>query len=68
MTELLQWSAKPTAPNPHRTTTLEAQWLQELVDKYGDDYERMMWDKDLNPMQHTVAQLKRKIKKWKGTA
>jgi hypothetical protein len=28
----------------------------------------MMWDKQLNPMQHTPAQLKRKIKKWQETA
>jgi len=38
------------------------------VDKYGDDYDRMMWDKELNPMQHTPAQLKRKIKKWRETS
>jgi len=61
----MEWSEKPTIPNPHRTTILEGQWLQDLVDKYGDDYDRMMWDRDLNPMQHTAAQLKRKIRKWR---
>ena len=64
-TELSQIAAQPHIPNLRRTTTLEGQWLQKLVDTYGDDYDRMMWDKDLNPMQHTSAQLKRKIKKWK---
>jgi nucleolar protein 16 len=47
---------------------LERHWLQNLVDVYGDGYERMMWDKELNPMQHTAAQLKRKIKKWRETS
>lgn len=66
--ELLEFAAQPTVPNVRHTSSLEAHWLQQLVDKYGDDYERMMWDKQLNPMQHTPAQLKRKIKKWRETA
>ena len=68
MIELLEIAAKPSVPNIRHPSTLEAQWLQGLVDKYGDDYDRMMWDKELNPMQHTPAQLKRKIKKWRETS
>jgi nucleolar protein 16 len=66
--ELLEIAAQPSIPNIRHTSTLEGQWLQKLLDKYGDDYDKMMWDKDLNPMQHTPAQLKRKIKKWRETA
>jgi len=65
--ELLGLAAQPTIPNRRRASTLEAQWLQQLVDKYGEDYDQMMWNRDLNPMQHTPAQLKRKIKKWRET-
>ena len=67
MVELLVKASQPTIPNIRHTSTIEAQWLEKLVDKYGDDYDRMMWDKELNPMQHTPAQLKRKIKKWRET-
>ena len=65
--ELMEIASKPQLPNLRQSSTLEAQWLQKLVDTYGDNYDRMMWDKELNPMQHTVAQLKRKIKTWKQT-
>jgi nucleolar protein 16 len=65
--ELLNIASTPAVPNVRHTSSLEGQWLQKLVDTYGNDYERMMWDKELNPMQHTQAQLKRKIKKWKET-
>lgn len=65
--ELLDIAAQPSIPNIRHASTLESQWLQKLVDKYGDDYDKMMWDKELNPMQHTSAQLTRKIKKWRET-
>lgn len=67
MIGLLQIAAQPSVPNVRHTSALEAQWLQKLADTYGDDYDRMMWDKQLNPMQHTAAQLRRKIKKWRAT-
>ena len=68
MIELLEIASKPSVPNIRHAPDLESQWLQKLVDKYGDDYDRMVWDKELNPMQHTPAQLKRKIKKWRETS
>ncbi|KAF9112149.1 Nucleolar protein 16 [Mortierella sp. AM989] len=36
-------------------------WAAQLVEKYGDDYEKMFWDRKLNPNQQTVAQLKKRI-------
>jgi nucleolar protein 16 len=65
--ELLEIAAKPSIPNVRHTTEVEGHWIQKLVHTYGEDYERMMWDKELNPMQHTPAQLKRKIKRWRET-
>jgi nucleolar protein 16 len=64
----MEIAAQPSTPNIRHPSTLEVHWLQNLVNTYGEDYERMMWDKELNPMQHTPAQLKRKIKKWRETA
>ncbi|KAF9975403.1 Nucleolar protein 16 [Actinomortierella ambigua] len=39
----------------------ELLWAAKLVEKYGDDYEKMFRDRKLNPMQQTVGQLRRKI-------
>jgi len=66
--ELLDYAAQPSAPNVRHTSVLEGQWLERLVQAYGDNYEGMMWDRELNPMQHTIGQLKRKIKKWRETS
>ncbi|RUS30305.1 ribosome biogenesis protein Nop16-domain-containing protein [Jimgerdemannia flammicorona] len=39
----------------------EVSWVQKLIDKHGDDYEAMFWDKKLNVYQQTTAQLKKKV-------
>lgn len=45
----------------------ETEWLERLVKKYGDDYERMARDMRLNPMQQTAADIRKRVKKWKTT-
>lgn len=40
-------------------------WLEQLEAKYGDDYERMKWDKELNPTFMAPGQLRRKFKLWR---
>ncbi|KAF8947626.1 Nucleolar protein 16, partial [Entomortierella lignicola] len=39
----------------------EVLWAAQLVEKYGDNYEKMFWDRKLNPNQQTAAQLKKRI-------
>ncbi|KAF9586619.1 putative lipase atg15 [Lunasporangiospora selenospora] len=39
----------------------EVVWAAKLVDKHGDDYEKMFRDRKLNPNQQTVSQLKKRI-------
>jgi len=35
----------------------EREWIERLVAKYGEDYQRMARDMRLNPMQQTAADL-----------
>lgn len=44
----------------------ERTWLQQLVDKYGDDIEKMARDRKLNVWQKTEGEIKRMIKKAGG--
>lgn len=56
---------KAPAPKERKPSQRENEWLQQLYEKYGDDYDRMVWDKKLNVYQHTAVQLKKKILHWK---
>ncbi|ANZ77936.1 BA75_05029T0 [Komagataella pastoris] len=50
--------AKPEKP-PKRLTELEEIWVEGLRKKYGNDYERMKWDRKLNPMLLTPGKLQK---------
>ncbi|KAI9317029.1 ribosome biogenesis protein Nop16 [Dichotomocladium elegans] len=39
-------------------------WIEKLIEKHGDDYRAMFWDKELNTLQLTEAQLRKKIKQY----
>ncbi|KAK4226404.1 ribosome biogenesis protein Nop16 [Podospora fimiseda] len=41
----------------------EREWLERLVDKYGDNVVAMARDKKLNPMQQTTGDLARRLRK-----
>lgn len=41
----------------------KVRWIEYLLDKYGEDYEAMVRDKN-NHYQETAAQLKQKIKQF----
>jgi nucleolar protein 16 len=43
----------------------EKEWVRSLVEKHGDNYDKMMWDRRLNPMQQTVSDIKRRVAKWR---
>lgn len=42
----------------------ELDWIQKLINKHGDDYKAMFWDKELNVYQQTASQLKKKCQKY----
>lgn len=51
---------------PRKQSEREGEWLERLVNKYGEDYGKMTRDKKLNPMQQTEADIKKRVKKWKA--
>ncbi|ORY08996.1 nucleolar protein 16 [Clohesyomyces aquaticus] len=51
---------------PRKQSKREEEWIERLVNKYGDDYARMVWDRKLNPYQQSEGDLRRRIKKWKS--
>jgi nucleolar protein 16 len=56
---------RPVEKKPRTASAREAEWLQSLVDRHGDDTAAMARDAKLNPMQQTAADIARRIRKWK---
>lgn len=64
--ELKEYQLKHAKPARKQTVSeIECHWLAALHEKYGDNYEKMKWDKALNPMFLSVGQLKKKMEVWK---
>ncbi|KAI1138879.1 ribosome biogenesis protein Nop16 [Hypoxylon sp. FL0543] len=59
---------RPVVKKVRTQTKREIEWLQRLVEKYGDDTQAMARDRKLNPMQQTEADIARRIKKWKSAS
>ncbi|KAJ7977559.1 nucleolar protein 16-like [Quillaja saponaria] len=49
---------------PQPLTAMQRLHIGRLVDKYGDDYQRMFMDTKLNSMQHSVATLEKLSKRY----
>ncbi|XP_014562411.1 hypothetical protein COCVIDRAFT_84572 [Bipolaris victoriae FI3] len=49
---------------PRGQSQREQEWVERLVNKYGDDYAKMARDLKLNPMQQTAADIKKRVIKW----
>ncbi len=64
----LEEMAAQAVPVERHTSQLEAQWLYDLVSKYGEDTEAMAKDRKLNVWQKTEGEIRRAIKKAGGFA
>ena len=64
--QLEEYAASGERRAPRGQSTREEDWIEKLVEKHGDDYKAMFWDKQLNPMQQSEGDLKRRVKKWKA--
>lgn len=64
---LLEEQARSGKEKKDRTQSdREREWIERLVEKHADDYQRMMRDRKLNPMQQTAADIKKRVEKWKA--
>ncbi|KAI5289066.1 Nucleolar protein 16 [Ascosphaera acerosa] len=53
---------------PRHMSQREAEWVERLVRKHGQNVAAMVRDKRLNPMQQTEADIRRRIAKWRSAA
>ena len=62
----LEEQARHSRPKrPRMQSQRERQWIERLVEKWGDDWGGMVRDRKLNPQQQTEGDLKRRIGVWK---
>lgn len=50
---------------PRQQSKREEDWIERLVDRYGDDIKAMARDLKLNPLQQSEGDLGRRVGKWK---
>ncbi|KAI5287162.1 Nucleolar protein 16 [Ascosphaera atra] len=50
---------------PRHMSKREEEWLELLAKKHGDNIIGMVKDKELNPMQQTEGDIRRRVRKWK---
>lgn len=62
--QLEEQAARPIKKAPRKQSEREEEWIERLVQKHGDDYLAMARDMKLNPMQQSVGDLKKRVKKW----
>ena len=43
----------------------EKEWIETLVERWGEDWGGMMRDRRLNPQQHGEGDLKRRVRRWR---
>lgn len=63
---LIEESHNPAPKMKRYQSEAEREWLQRLVERYGDDTAAMARDIKLNPMQQTARDIAKRIKKMQG--
>jgi len=65
--QLEDLASRGVRKTPRKQSEREQEWIQGLVEKYGNGYAKMFRDTKLNPMQRSEGDIKRRILKWKKT-
>ncbi|KAL9007454.1 MAG: hypothetical protein Q9180_009651, partial [Flavoplaca navasiana] len=52
---------------PRKQSRREEEWVESLVEKYGDDVGKMVRDRKLNPMQQSHGDIARRVRIWMET-
>jgi len=63
--KLEEEASRPVAKRKQHQSDGERAFVVELIKKYGDDYSKMARDTEINYMQRSVGDLKRRVKKWR---
>ena len=50
---------------PRRQSQREREWIERLVEKWGDNWGGMVRDRRLNPQQQTEGDLRKRVGLWK---
>lgn len=63
----LEEHAKCSRPKrPRMQSQREREWIERLVERWGDNWGGMFRDRRLNPQQQSEGDLKRRVGIWKG--
>ena len=63
----LEEQAKHSRPKrPRMQSQREREWIERLVERWGDDWGGMVRDRKLNPQQQSEGDLKRRVGTWKA--
>ncbi|KAK7206160.1 ribosome biogenesis protein Nop16 [Myxozyma melibiosi] len=63
--QLEQYAARGERTRERSQSEREQYWIEELIEVYGDDYERMARDRKRNIWQQSAGDIRRRVLKWK---
>jgi nucleolar protein 16 len=63
--ELEMQASMVVEKKPRKQSQRGREWVERLVQRYGDDTKAMARDRKLNPMQQTEADIARRVRKWR---
>jgi nucleolar protein 16 len=63
--QLQRQAARGERKTKRKPSVREMEWVQALVAKHGENYSKMVWDRELNPMQQSEGDIKRRIQRWR---
>lgn len=64
--KLEELASRGAEKKPRAQSQREREWIEALVARWGDDYGKMAWDRRLNPMQQTEADIRTRVAKWRA--